>query len=573
MVNLFPLLAAALCFPVGAVLKKYKIAPSPVYFYLLFLLPFLAGGFHTYAAPLTAAVLMAELIRTVRGRKQLRFVWDRNTLTVLVLVLGYCVTPLWAADKGMAVFGICRYLPLVPLYLLLMQQNREDREQALILVPVCGVIMTVISGILFLIPGLRDLVTVNGRLSGFFQYPNAYATFLLIGIALLGSGQGRTLPRLAAGAVLLAGLFLSGSRTGVLLLAVVLPGLAVVRGKLRTVYAGILSGTVILAAAAAVLFAGGSELQLIGRDLGSVFVRLLYYKDAIPVILKHPFGIGYMGYRAMEASFQTGRYSVSFVHNSILQLLLDIGWIPAAMFVWCSIKSLFSKNVSAAGKLALLTLLLHSLLEFSFQFFIFWCVVLLLWDTEGGKVRSVRKTGWLVPLLVPVFLLCLWLGGSDLLYRTGKIDTVLKLTPFHTEAMAEKLTKLSNDRELDALADRILALNPTHSLACSAKANAALMRGEVKNMIRWKEDAIACSPYATEEYCDYIDKLYALAVRYAQLGDSDSASYCLDKILEIPGKLDRVRDGTHPLAYLTTTDSLPELPAAYLDLIDTLRAS
>lgn len=557
--------------PVHLFLKNRNVSVPWIFYYLFFLLPFLAGGFHTYTVPVTVLMLGCSLISCNRRNKHLRFNWNIYSLTIALIVLGYCISPFWGADRGMAVFGIARYLPLILLAAVIMQHSAEERENALLLVPICGVCMTLVSGVLFLIPALRDTVAVNGRLAGFFQYPNAYATFLLMGIVILASGKRPGIPMLIAGISLLVGLYLSGSRTGLFLLAVAAIGILVVRGKLHPLYAGVLMGGLLLISALVIL-SGSADLQLVGRDLGSVFVRLLYYKDAIPIILKHPFGIGYMGYRAMEAAFQTGRYSVSFVHNSVLQLLLDIGWVPGLLFVICIVRSLLSQKLPSYRKLALLTLILHSLLEFSFQFFVFWCLLLLLWDAESDKVRYIQKNGWMVPLLIPIFLLCLWLGSSDLLYRCGNIDAVLKLTPFHTEAMAEKLTELSDDRELDALADRILALNPTHSLACSAKANAALMRGEVKNMIRWKEEAIACAPYATEEYCDYIDKLYALAVRYSQLGDKDSASYCLDKLLKVPQMMKRISSGTDPLAYLTTTNTELVLPEEYEVLISALSA-
>lgn len=43
----------------------------------------------------------------------------------------------------------------------------------------------------------------------------------------------------------------------------------------------------------------------------STFVgRLLYYYDALPVIRKNPFGLGYMGYYYIQQSIQTGVYFV-----------------------------------------------------------------------------------------------------------------------------------------------------------------------------------------------------------------------------------------------------------------------
>lgn len=572
MVTFLPVLpvifSATVLFPLHHFLRKKRIFIPWIFYYLFWLLPFLAGGFHTYTAPISFLALTLALIHLLHKRKTLRFFANWNAVAIGLVVLGYCITPLWAADRGMAVLGITRFLPLLLLTIVLMQHSADEKTQALVLLPICGAVMTVLSVILFLFPSCRDLVTVNGRLSGFFQYPNTYASFLLISIVVLGTGAYTFKGRLIIGLLLLAGMFFSGSRTGLFLLLMVLPGIAVVREKLQPVYAWLifLSGCIITAAAIVL------GRNLIGRDVGSVFVRLIYYMDAIPVILKHPFGIGYMGYRAMEATFQTSRYTVTFVHSSFLQLLLDIGWVPALLFAVCICSSLFSKKLSGGYKLTILTLILHSLLEFNLQFFLFWAILLLLMDYDSSFVYETHHTGWTAALLIPTFLLCLWLGAGDFLYQTGHIEAALQLTPFHTDALAYQLTRLSDTEELDRLSDQILTLNPTHSLAWNAKANAALARGEVKNMIQYKEKAIAFAPYEIETYCDYLDKLYALLVHYTQAGDPGSASICRKKVLEIPYRLERVSSGTHPLAYLTGVDMQITLPDSYQTWISEIQA-
>ena len=92
--------------------------------------------------------------------------------------------------------------------------------------------MTLTGCLLWLFPAAKDLVTVNGRLSGFLQYPNTFAAFLLTGIAVLGAKSRPKATDYLTGAVLIAGLFLSGSRTGVLLLALLLPTIGVVHKKI-----------------------------------------------------------------------------------------------------------------------------------------------------------------------------------------------------------------------------------------------------------------------------------------------------------------------------------------------------
>ena len=74
------------------------------------------------------------------------------------------------------------------------------------------------------------------------------------------------------------------------------------------------------------LFAFGKEDLLLTSTVAS---RLIYWQDALGIILQHPFGIGVYGWENMQYAVQSAPYSVKYVHNSILQLLLD-GGVPAA---------------------------------------------------------------------------------------------------------------------------------------------------------------------------------------------------------------------------------------------------
>ena len=87
---------------------------------LYFVLPFLAGGFHSHVSFVTSWVLFFQLLRLYRENKSLSFVLNINSLSVLMLVAAYAVAPLWAASRGMAMYGLLRYLPLLLYILLLM---------------------------------------------------------------------------------------------------------------------------------------------------------------------------------------------------------------------------------------------------------------------------------------------------------------------------------------------------------------------------------------------------------------------------------------------------------------------
>lgn len=543
--------------------QSFRLPPEILYLYCI--LPFLAGGFYTYLAAVTACVLLLGLMR----RQVLHIPCNASLAVCWILFAGYCITPFWAADKGMAVFGIVRYFPLVLLGCLLPQYTSQQRMQFLSVLPLCGAAMTLTGCLLWLFPAAKDLVTVNGRLSGFLQYPNTFAAFLLTGIAVLGAKSRPKATDYLTGAVLIAGLFLSGSRTGVLLLALLLPAIGVVHKKISP-------AVLIVSAAAAgilvfILTSGEKQITFLGRDIGSLFVRFLYYKDALPVVWNHPLGLGYLGYRALEGTFQTSRYTVSFVHSGFLQLMLDIGWLPALLLLFCIGKTLFSPKTTATAKLVLLVLTGHCLLDFDLQFFLFWAILLMCLDWEEGKVFFLKRNT--IPTVAAALIIAagsIWLSLGDFFFQSKRPDLTLQLTPFHTNALAAQLQKTSNIQTLDLLADSILEKNPTHSLAYSAKANAAFSRGQAEQTIRYKEKAIQCAPYTLAEYCDYLEKLYRLMELFVESGDQTSAVFCLEKILSVPEMMEAVAAKTDPLAHRTGNSTDLELPHNYQKLVDAL---
>lgn len=572
---------AAVAFSVAAAFfleqhrKKQGCEIPGIFLYLTFVLPFAAGGFHTYVSAVTVVCLVLHLWTTARKQGYLRLTLNGNSLAVLLLVLGYCVTPIWAADKGMAVLGILRYMPQLLYVLTLIQLTPEQKKDCLKLIPVGGAVMTVLSCLLLLIPGADVYLTVKGRLAGFLQYPNTYAAFLLAGLILQYSKENRRKYDILTDAILVLGILLSGSKTGFVLLVAAVIGIAIIQKEKKTilVLGGLFAGAVLLA----LLLSGFDALQYSGRfrnirlTSGSFLLRLLYYKDALPVILKNPFGYGYLGYRALQGTFQTGGYHVTYIHNGFLQLLFEVGWLPALAMAAAFLRAMLSRKTSSGKRFLLLILLAHCMLDFDLQFFVFWVILLACLDFEKGRqweLRSGKTAGTMLAAACLVF--CLWLAAADFCCSIGKADMSLRLMPFHTDSLVTKLQSTSDPKELNDVADRILELNPTSSLAYSAKANAALSKGDVLTMMRYKEQAISCSPYTGEEYADYFDKLYAVMQLYRQNGDTQSAEFCWNKILSFPHMIASVQETTDPLAVQIGPDAMLRLPArhrAFLSLL------
>lgn len=567
MLSLIPL--SGVVFAAAAVffLRKRCQAVPDVFLYLTFILPFAAGGFHTYVSAVTVVCLLIHLAATAKMQGYLRLTVNINSIAVILVFLGYCLSPIWAADKGMSVLGILRYLPLLLYMLVLMQLTQEQKLHCLDLIPLSGAVMTVFSCLLLLIPGADAYLTVSSRLAGFLQYPNTYAAFLLAGLILQYSKNHRRKLDILVDAVLVLGILLSGSKTVFVLLIVSVLCIAVIHRKTKTilVLAGLFAGAISF-----VLFLSNFDvLQYTSRFLdiritsGSFLLRLLYFKDALPMILKNPFGYGFMGYRALEGTFQTGGYYVTYIHNGLLQLLFEIGWLPALAMATVFLRGMFSKKISAGNRLLLFILLAHCMLDFDLQFFVFWVILLTCLDFEAGTQWKLRRKAFGTTLASICMVLSLWLGAADFCYSVGKTDICLQLIPFHTDALSVKLRQTSDFHTLNKTADKILKVNPTFSLAYSAKANAALAQGDVLSMMAYKEQAIHCSRFTAEEYMDYFDKLHAVLLWYRQNGDKQSAEYCEKKIVYLSEMIKAVQNTTDSLTNEIGAYTVLKLPIRY----------
>lgn len=563
----FIALALAAAVGIAALWEKSLPAEEKTLCFLVYFLPFLGGGFSSASWAVTICALLLLLGWFERRRGKLAVPCNDTFLTLLLLTVCSGISVFWAVDRGMAVWGIIRYVPVVLFGLVLVQLPPERRQKVWMLVPLSGVVMTILSGIGQYFPEMAQQYTVAGRLAGFFEYPNTFAAYLLTGLVISVFAEDRNKRAWLGDTILICGVLASGSRTVFLMMIVVLLLLVLLHRK-KKAWLGLLAALLIgFGAVAALSILGHNHIldRLLSISLkSSTFLgRLLYFRDALPVIRSHPLGLGYMGYHALQGSFQTGVYSVAHVHNGILQLFLDVGWVPAIAMIYVFLRGFFQKGGSHVGRLVMLVLLGHSLFDFDMEFLPVWLVLLPALHWEDGVTFRLRGSRVLRILGVLLAGICLWLAAGDSLFRAGKMDLALKVTPFHTQALEYRLTQLRDAEELDAAADRLLNLNSSSRLGHSAKANAAYASGDVAAMVAEKKTAIRCARYDLEEYCDYFRKLNDYLLRYREQGDSRSAEICASLLLEIPGLLEQVRQETTSQAWMLDDVPQLELPAQY----------
>ena len=515
---------------------------------VLLLSPFLTGLFYLWGAAVAVIALTGALALSQK-REGLRFSFSPLLLACGSLVLFHLGGILWGTDRGMALAGALQFLPLPLFALVLQQREAEKRMQMLRWLPHTAAAMVLLSFVLSRIPACAARFLINGRLAGFFQYPNAFAAYLLAAlVVLLHGGRACRREKLLLSLILLLGLALAQSRAAAVLLVAVL--------LISAVYADAGREKRLLFLAALLLAGAGLFLALSGRlSFSTFFGRLLYARDALPVIARHPLGLGYTGYYWLQGSFQTGVYSVRHVHNELLQLLLDVGWIPAGLFLWALAEAFRSPAGGICRRLLLAVLCLHALFDFDTQFV---SVAFLMLTAASVEPKGTRRLSGAVfaALSVPLCLFSIWLGTASALLAAGRPQDAAGWYPGYTEALIRMLPETENSRSAEA-AERILRLNGSAAPAWDLAAEAAFQRGDFDTAIHAREEAVRLCRYNRQEYLEYRDLLEQVRLRCLGRGDAAGAARCSAKLEALPGRMQAVLDGTSALGRLI--DDQPNL--------------
>lgn len=563
----------------------FRADPKPLKIFIA-VFPFLIGGYYEWASCMASIVLLGYLLYCYKVYGKMYVFRSMALLTSAVIIVAYGISVFWAVDSGMAVFGVVKYLPVLIFVISLEQVDQKQRGEVLNYVPVSGAVMTVASGIFSLIPEWNDFFTVNNRLAGFFQYPNTFALFLLAGIIVLLSKEIFSKRTIIILLILFAGVILTGSRTGFILLVVTVLCFCFFL-KDKRIRVSLAAWFIFIVAAAGIYVFATGNTSSVGRFLTTSFStstflgRILYIKDALPVILTHPFGLGYMGYYYTQGSFQTGVYTVVNVHNELLQMALDVGWIPPVIFLWMTVRAMRYGNLQSRFMIA--GILLHSLLDFNLQFLSIAFVLFTSvesnekWQSEfirvtksGSNAVKARKKERRTILISAGIIGCvsLYFGVASGLYYIKQYSPAAVLYPGYTNAWMQILMQTDEVQEMEETADRILVMNPTNPLANNARARVAYARGDFGNVINYKRMALEYYRYNLEEYTDYFNMLYVGYQLYTENGDRDSASICAEQMQEIPNMLEEVKKETDPLAYRITDKPELELPDEYMEILN-----
>lgn len=186
---------------------------------------------------------------------------------------------------------------------------------------------------------------------------------------------------------------------------------------------------------------------------------------------------------------------------------------------------------------------------------------------SGGKLRIGRGSVWATGCILTggciLAGVCIWLGIASFCFQRGDYEAAVKCYPGYTSAYVSMLPQVENVDDMEHVADEVLSRNRSVSLAYAAKARAAYARGNFEGMISYKLKAISLAKYELDEYLDYFDMLYVGMGLYMENGDVESAEYCKERLMEIPGMLDEARRGTDKLAWKINDKPELVLPDEY----------
>lgn len=514
----------------------------------------LFGGFYEFVGCLATIGFGVYLFWIMHRRKEICLFWNSGIILAIVLVVCHGLAVLWAVDSGMAFLGVLKFMPIVLFVLILMQFTEEERGRLLFSVPVSGIIIIAIGILLYWVSAVREHFFMAGRFGGTFQYSNTMALYFLAGIVVIQNKIKFSIKTAAGTAALLLGIFLTGSRSVFVMTVFVMVIEAWKNREYRLLNLGVLTASVVgggIYGAVTGNFQNFGRFLTISLENSTLIGRLLYWRDAFWLILRHPMGNGYMGYYYSQGQLQTGVYSTVYVHNDFLQIILDVGWIPAILAAGVLIKNLFSRKIDLTAKVILLLIGVHSLFDFDMQFLSICLLFFMVLEYGGGERRQVKevvKRAVYVAAAVFMAVSAYFLVPLVSFYR-GECEIARKFYPYYTEAELVLLQEAQTKEEGEALADSILKRNQNAALAYDAKALACAMENDFEGMIQYKEMAVKNNPYAIYEYVDYVSLLSRAVEYYSEKNDVENAKDYVDKVLEIPAKLEDMERRTSELGW------------------------
>lgn len=521
---------------------------TPLLFLLLILIP-LYGGYYNFSTLLAGAVLVPLLLYELHRTGRLCVPTGGVAVALGGVCLGNLLAVPFSVSAGMAFTGFLRSAVWVLFFLYAATYAQQERREILDVVAWEGAILSLLTTVVFLYNGFCGVEDANGRIDGLFEYANTWALYLLVCLILLALGSKHGPLEWGAMAVLLTGIFLSGSR-GIFLLLFGLAGAYALWYLVRK--RRVLPLLLVVGGAAAlfelsVVLSGGltwDRLRAITLTSSSLNGRLLYYMDGLRMIWDNPMGVGRGGFLYIQPLYQTGVYTLRYIHNEYFQAALDGGLLAGVCTVLLPVALLVQKHLSLRERAVILCIAAHALIDFDFQFTA--VVLLMLLCGSGGRVREIAlpKRAGAVAGGVLTAALC-YFSLAYFMDFCGQAVTAHTMFPADLSLAENRLQSCAGVEEGEPVADRILASTDLSMLAWDCKFAASAQRLDGPEMARTRYQYLRLNGYRGEVYEEFTQLLENLSAR----GSQEELKLYSDLANKAKTQLEEVRDKTSPLAY------------------------
>ena len=556
--------------------KVYQVITSKYFLLLLYLLVLLDGGGFKSHTPFFAIFLSLLYISTAIRMRGYLLVEKREVIFWKVLILvGGLLSVFVGIDKGESVYGFFRLIAILAVGIAVQQMEDDKKTFFIKTIPFMGLLL--MAGCLFRDFSLfKEWVSLSGRINGSFKYSNTMALFLMIGIISAEHlfERGKRMLQI----VLAFGVLGTGSRTAfVLLCCYFIFCFFRYKGKNKyalLVFAGI-AGLIGLITAFGGNLYGASRFLELNINASTFQGRLLYWEDAVRMLLKRPLGLGYMGYFYLQQAEQTGVYSVRFVHNEWLQWILDYGILAGIGLVAYLIIQCRKSRISALGEEILCLITVYSFFDFHLQFFAVIIIVLLViprgnmtWRCGQGSLKEgICKYSLLAGMALSIWL-CASIGIAECYEKVGNFEQAVKWNPFSAQYKQNYLLQSKDLTTADAYADKLLEDNQYLYPAYLIKSNAAAQTGNLSSFIENREQVLHLRKYKNDEYEDYFLILYGWYLEACGKGDIQEIRKCRDAMKEIQVLLMETKRKTSIRAYRIQEKPELKFKKEYLNLME-----
>lgn len=548
-----------------AVMEKEQILMrikygSIVIIYLLILLD--TGG--AYKRTTHFLFCISILILLYLYKKEKRYIDSKQEMVCkLVILFSGILAAFVGIDTYESVYGVVRLITILLLEVVIQQIGEEERESLIKVIPYLGIGLSLFS-IFFPYYFFENSISDAGRLAGTFEYPNTMALFLILGIVIVENMFQRK--KWILQGILSFFVLATGSRTAFVLLA----GYYIYcfykydgRNKKIVLIFGTLIFSILIGKCLEKSFGGLERFLTIDWNASTLQGRILYWEDAGRMIWKYPLGLGYMGYFYLQKVMQTGIYSIRFVHNEWLQLVLDYGVI-AGISICIYIRCIFHRyEIQDWKKQILLIIGIYSFFDFHLQY---WGIILiLLWLKPQGKLielRKMRKSNLFIWGMIITFFGWIFVRAeiADVYAGNGAYEKAVEKNPLSTEYKIGLMLEAEDLEKASKYTESILNNNSYVYEAYAINSNYAALKRNLNEFILNKKQMLQLNKYEIGEYEEYFEILFMWYVEAKNKNDTEVIEQCVEAMKEIPELIKNVKRDTSIRAF-----KIKEKPELYFN--------